>query len=128
MHWLRTGMADGSIRTNGRRALVHGVPEGMLLVSPRIFAEYLKGRATPPGANSVPMDAIRALQRELWQADWHVRAGPGVNILGYQVIVDGRVCSHLSGVVIRDPAQRVDAPPPVNPVLKRSDTLPKAQR
>jgi hypothetical protein len=39
--WLRDGLAGGSIEINTRTALVHRVPEGLLLVSPSIFRSFL---------------------------------------------------------------------------------------
>jgi hypothetical protein len=40
--WLKRGIGDGTIRVNEAGALVHGVHEGLLLVSPRIFREFSK--------------------------------------------------------------------------------------
>lgn len=40
MAWLQQGLADGTLPVNVAGALVHFVPEGMLLVSPRIFREF----------------------------------------------------------------------------------------
>ena len=40
--WLKRGVCAGNIRVNESGALVHGVPEGMLLVSPGIFREFAR--------------------------------------------------------------------------------------
>ena len=40
MAWLQQGLADGTLPVNVAGALIHFVPEGMLLVSPRIFREF----------------------------------------------------------------------------------------
>ena len=40
--WVQEGLASGRLRFNESGAVVHFVPEGMLLVSPRIFREFAK--------------------------------------------------------------------------------------
>ena len=40
MAWLQQELADGTLPVNVPGALIHFVPEGMLLVSPRIFREF----------------------------------------------------------------------------------------
>lgn len=122
--WLREGISDGTIRVNEAGALVHGVDEGMLLVSPRIFKEFAK-RFGEDGTGHVPTIAVdeadsgKWIQRRLLRAGWHVRVDKGVNIVTYQVIRKGRAVSRLSGVVITNPARFVNPVPPVNSVLAR---------
>lgn len=123
--WLKQGISDGTIRVNERGALVHGVNEGMLLVSPRIFREFAKqlGKHEHEGRGRAPGDATEAakwVQRQVLRAGWHVQAEGGINMVAYQVMREDRAVSRLSGVVIRNPAQFVDPAPPINPVLVRS--------
>lgn len=40
MQWVQAGLANGELAYNESKALVHFLPEGMLLVSPRIFQAY----------------------------------------------------------------------------------------
>jgi hypothetical protein len=127
--WLKRGISDGTIRVNEPGALVHGVNEGMLLVSPRIFREFSKqlgphqhdGRVGSPSDGA---DTVKWVQRQVLRAGWHLQADRGINILAYQVMRDDRAVSRLSGVVIRNPAQFIDSVPPVNPVLVRSTETP----
>ena len=127
--WLQQGIADGTIRVNESRALVHGVDEGMLLVSPRIFREFAKrfgedGGGRAPAIAVDDVDTGKWIQRQVLRAGWHLRADKGVNILTYQVMRKGRAVSRLSGVVITNPARFIDPVPPVNPVLARPSAKP----
>jgi hypothetical protein len=125
VEWLRTGVADGSIRVNEPGAMVHGVEEGLLLVSPRVFREFSKeireaelavgGR--PPAD---PEEFAKWLQRQVLREAWHLRDERGVNILAFRVMRGDRAVSRLCGVVIRDPARFLDSAPPVNPALVRA--------
>ena len=124
--WLRQGIAEGAIRVNEPGALVHGVNEGMLLVSPRIFREFSKQFRNANAAESVTPssdaeETVKWVQREVLRAGWHVRADRGVNIIAYQVMRRDRLVSRLSGVVLRDPTKFIDPAPALNPVLARAE-------
>ncbi|MBK9349927.1 MAG: DNA-binding domain-containing protein [Sulfuritalea sp.] len=58
MAWLQQGLADGTLPVNVAGALVHFVPEGMLLVSPRIFREFAT-RFGEDGHGPAPLPATR---------------------------------------------------------------------
>ena len=124
MDWVQAALREGSLPFNERGAMVHFVPEGMLLVSPRIFTHYpmrfvedaRKGLAASGGAR---VEIGKAIQREVLRAGWHVRGRKGINILTYQVLRGDKPVSRLSGVVIRSPERFVTPVPPVNPLLIR---------
>lgn len=127
MGWVQEGLASGRMRFNESGALVHFVPEGMLLVSPRVFREFAKvhgedGRGTAAAEEAA--QAGKGIQRQLLRAAWHVRADKGVNILTYHVVRGGRNISQLSGVVIEQPVRFVNPVPPANPVLVRAAPSP----
>ncbi len=119
MGWVQDGLASGRLRFNESGALVHFVPEGMLLVSPRVFREFAKvhGEDGKGAAAEESAQPGKGIQRQLLRAAWHVRADKGVNILTYNVVRGGRTVSQLSGVVIGQPARFVNPLPPTNPVL-----------
>jgi len=120
MAWLQQGLADGTLPMNVAGALIHFVPEGMLLVSPRIFREFATrfGDDTDgPAPAAGDPDIGKSIQRQFLRAGWHRRAGKGVNMLSYQVMRGERVVSRLSGVVIPSPERFVTPVPAVNPVL-----------
>ncbi len=128
VEWLRNGVADGSIRVNEPGAMVHGVAEGLLLVSPRVFREFSKAiRDIDPTASgrppTDPAELAKWFQRQVLREGWHLRTDRGVNILAYRVMRGDRAVSRLSGVVIRDPAKFLERVPPFNPVLVRATEL-----
>jgi len=128
MGWVQEGLASGELRFNEAGALVHFVPEGMFLVSPRIFREFAKVHGEDGRGAAKTGDEARVgkgVQRQLLRAAWHVRADKGVNILTYQVVRGGRTISQLSGVVIEEPARFVNPVPPANPVLARAVPNPR---
>jgi integrating conjugative element relaxase (TIGR03760 family) len=123
MGWIQEGLASGRLRFNESGALVHFVPEGMLLVSPRVFREFAKAHGEDGRGAAAADDASQAgkgIQRQVLRAAWHVQAEKGVNILTYHVIRGGRRISQLSGVVIEKPTRFVNPVPPANPVLVRT--------
>jgi hypothetical protein len=116
MDWVRRGIADGTLTVNTSGALVHGVEEGLLLVSPGIFRAY----ARHDGAgSSEKRDTAKRLQREVLRAGWHLRAESGMNLLGYAWKQDGRADSRIHGIVIVDPRRFVHPVPPINSALTR---------
>ena len=120
MAWLQQGLADGTLPVNVAGALVHFVPEGMLLVSPRIFREFATrfgddGNSPAPAAGDP--DIGKSIQRQFLRAGWHRRAGKGVNMLSYQVMRGERAVSQLSGVVIPNPERFIHPVPAINPAL-----------
>ncbi|MBE0612128.1 MAG: TraI domain-containing protein [Burkholderiales bacterium] len=128
MGWVQAGLASGELHFNESGAMIHFVPEGMFLVSPRIFREFAKvhgedGRGAAKTGDEAQVG--KGVQRQLLRAAWHVRADKGVNILTYQVIRGGRTMSQLSGVVIEEPARFVNPVPPANPVLARAAQSPR---
>jgi hypothetical protein len=122
MAWLQQGLADGTIPVNVAGALVHFVPEGMLLVSPRIFREFATrfgDDSNGPAPAAGDPDIGKSIQRQFLRAGWHRRAGKGVNMLSYQVMRGERAVSQLSGVVIPNPERFIDPVPAINPALVR---------
>ena len=116
MDWVRRGIADERLTVNTGGALVHGVEEGLLLVSPGIFRAYVQHDGAGSGEKR---DAAKQLQREVLRAGWHLRADGGVNLLGYAWKQDGRADSRVHGIVIFDPRRFVHPVPPINPALAR---------
>lgn len=122
MGWVQEGLATGRMRFNESGAVVHFVPEGMLLVSPRIFREFAKAHGEDGKGGTTPDEDQpgKGIQRQVLRAAWHARADKGVNMLTYHVVRGGRRISQLSGVVIEKPSRFVNPVPPANPVLVRA--------
>ena len=113
--WLRDGLAEGSIEINTRAALVHHVPEGLLLVSPGIFRSFLAWQ----GADANSQEALKRLQRSVLKAGWHLVGADGANVLGYAWTKNGKATARLHGIVIEQPQRLLDPLPPINPRLAR---------
>jgi hypothetical protein len=120
MDWLKAGLAAGSIRCNESRALVHGVPEGMLLTSPRVFSVFTKDDTRGGGDATDPAERIRSIQRSVLRQGWHLVIEQGINILTYEVVRQGRAVGRVSGIVIERPERFVASAPSVNPLLVRA--------
>ncbi len=116
MAWVQQGITNGSLPVNARGALVHGVEEGLLLVSPRILRAFIQhDGAGQDQAN----DVAKRLQREVLRAGWHLKAERGVNLHAYVWKQDGHPAERIHGIVILAPQRFFDPVPPLNPALVR---------
>lgn len=113
--WLRDGLARGAIEINSRTALVHHVPEGLLLVSPGIFRSFLAWQ----GAEANSQESLKRLQRSVLKAGWHLVGADGANVLGYAWTKNGKATARVHGIVIEQPQRLLDPLPPINPRLAR---------
>jgi hypothetical protein len=113
--WLRDGLAGGSIEINTRTALVHHVPEGLLLVSPGIFRSFLAWQ----GADANSQETLKRLQRSVLKAGWHLVGADGASVLGYAWTKNGKATARVHGIAIQQPQRLLDPLPPINPRLVR---------
>ncbi len=105
MEWVQQGLAGGSLLYNEPGAPIHFIPQGMALVSPRIFREY---------ALAVD-ESADAVQQQVIGAGWHVKASKNNNILHFAVVKrDGMRAGKLSAVVINQPERWVNPLPTAN--------------
>ena len=112
MEWVQQGLADGTLPYNEAGAPVHFIPQGMALVSPRIFRDFAE--ATQESADAV--------QQQVIGAGWHVKAPGNSNILHFAVVKrDGSRSGKLSAVVIGQPQRWVNPLPPANACIKPFD-------
>ena len=131
VRWLRSGLKDRTLVVNTSDALVHRVPDGLLLLSPGIFRVYLLGCGEASGdggdgasrgnLNSVA-DPLRHLQREFFRLGWHRTGEAGVNLLAYTWTKGPKSGAKIHGVVISRPGRLLDPLPPLN-----VDLVPAAQ-
>ena len=113
--WLRDGLAAGSIEINTRAALVHHVPEGLLLVSPGIFRSFLAWQ----GADANSQEALKRLQRSVLKGGWHLVGADGASVLDYAWTKSGKTTARVHGIVIEQPQRLLDPLPSINPRLVR---------
>jgi hypothetical protein len=113
MAWMSQGVLDGTLAVNTPVAFVHVVAEGLLLVSPRIFREFVKEVAL-----SEPVaDAAKRAQREVLREGWHLRAERGVNILCYERQRADHGVTRINGIVIREPERFIQSLPAIDSTL-----------
>ncbi len=121
--WLRDRLAGGSIEINTRTALVHHVPEGLLLVSPGIFRSFLASQ----GADANSQEALKRLQRSVLKAGWHPVEADGASLLRYAWTKNGKATARVHGIVIEQPQRLLDPLPPINPRLVRIEVAGGAE-
>ena len=119
LSWIREGLHNGSIKFNGRDALVHRVPEGLLLASPAIFRTFISAQ----GSEAESADVLKRLQRDVLKAGWHLRSDGGVTLHGYAWCKAGKPVAKLHGIVITAPQRLVYPLPPVNGALLRMEMV-----
>jgi hypothetical protein len=116
MVWLNQGLLDGSLSVNKPDALVHGVAEGLLLASPRIFREFAKQQVAGPESGA---DATRRAQRQVLREGWHLRGDHGVNILCYGYRRSDRGATRINGIVMLEPQRFIQRLPAIDSTLVR---------
>jgi integrating conjugative element relaxase (TIGR03760 family) len=123
MRWVQEGLASGDLMYNRADAMIHFVPEGMMLVSPAIFRRFAElfgeeGTGTPSDRAGSQLGT--GIQRQVTNAGWNLQSGEKKsNIQRYTIIgLDGKGKNLISGVVIEDPSRFVNPLPPVNPVIR----------
>lgn len=124
MRWLRRELDTGSMRLNVEGGLVHGVPEGMLLVSPKIFQAFACALRDEPANHGVRLpaaggDPAKWVQREVLRARWHLRARAGGDLHRYIYQGGRRDGVQVIGVVVPDPERFLGALVPQSDMLCR---------
>lgn len=80
--WLLDDVEANRLTVNRPRSPLHIVPEGLLLVSPKVFQLFIHhggiARDTPFGT----------VQKQFQRQRWHLKAQNGGNIHTYQVVND----------------------------------------
>ncbi len=115
--WLRSGLREQSLPLNTREALVHSVPEGLLLVSPGLFRAFLK-RASLEVTSTV--DPLKFLQREVLKLGWHLQSEGGLNLQTFEWKSGPRVGTKVHGVVITRTERLLSTAQPMNAALIRA--------
>lgn len=114
LRWVQQGLVSRELKYNEAGAAVHFVPEGMALVSPRIFKDY----AAEAGDDEDMRDLSTKVQRELIKCGWHLPGPNRTNIVKYGIQGRGGVeVGNLSCVVLVEPGRWVQPVPPSNPAL-----------
>ena len=116
MEWLKCGLQNGSLAVNRPDGVAYVVKEGLLLVSPRIFREFVKQHGAAWGG---AVDAAKRVQREVLREGWHLRAEQGVNMQSYEVRASVPGAKPIGGIVLREPGRFIQSLPGVDETLVR---------
>lgn len=115
MQWVQSGLVQRTLKFNEAGAVVHFVPEGMALVSPKIFRDF--AAAIDGDGQSHELGA--KVQREVIKCGWHLPAPNRTNIIKYEIQGrGGSVVATLSCVVLVNSGRWVQPVPPSNPALR----------
>ncbi|PUB72142.1 MAG: hypothetical protein DBP03_18440 [gamma proteobacterium symbiont of Ctena orbiculata] len=90
--WLTKGVKSGKLEINNAKALIHSVPEGLLIVSPRIFRVFAK---------SFGVD-YKKVQSKFQRLKINKKTKEGQNIWTYDIKGD-RKSSTVKGMIIMNP-------------------------
>jgi len=114
VEWLRSGIAEGRIPCNERNARVHVVPEGVLLVTPNLFKDFV---GECGGGRWETVQQLFVKRRD------HVRTPDGENIHHYMFRY-GQSQTALSGFLLKDASLAFGAVVPLlNPsACRRTDS------
>lgn len=108
MKWIQAGLSSGTMPYNESGAMAHFVPEGMLLVSPKIFQTYA-------GKNA---EDWMGIQKRFVKSGWALKAPDGRFIWRYQVISGKNATGiMLNGMIVTNPGEFINEVPAVNPFL-----------
>lgn len=94
--WLTTGVKTGTLEINNAKAMVHTVPEGLLIVSPRIFRVF---------AQSIGVD-YKKVQSKFQRLKINKKTEKGQNIWTYDIKGD-RKSSTVKGMIIMNPEKEL---------------------
>jgi integrating conjugative element relaxase (TIGR03760 family) len=127
MKWIQASLGDGQLTYNESDAVVHFVPEGMALVTPKIFRLYLETNEFIGEMGTSP-DKLRALQKEVQKGGYIARnAVNKSSFYTYNIKQsDGTVSStKITTYLVPNPQAYVRPVPSPNPLLVSTDTLAK---
>ncbi|WP_313569333.1 MobH family relaxase [Comamonas terrigena] len=115
MQWVQQGLVQRTIKFNEAGAAVHFVPQGMALVSPRIFRDF----AAATEGEDMAHELGTKVQRDVIKSGWHLPAANRTNIIKYEIQGrGGAVVGNLSCVVLANAGKWVQPVPPSNPALR----------
>lgn len=119
MAWIQRSVADGNLVFNRATAAVHFVKEGMLLISPKIFREFLQasGVATTEG-DATP---VKRLQKLLQKSGYVSKNKPNSYLHHYRILnAKNPERSLVTGYLVPNPQDFFNPVPEPNAHLESS--------
>lgn len=131
MDWLARMLRQGKLPVNRQDAVVHVVPEGALVVSPRAFKEFvvffdLYCRENNSARMTVDA-AAKHVQKKVEKLRQNIKNASGMSVHAYLINGPNRV-SRVSGFLF-DPVRLFGhvGPPAINPLLVSAATMANAK-
>lgn len=130
MDWIARMLRNGKLPVNRQDAVIHMVPEGALVVSPRAFKEYVAFFDLYHRENSNKLtndEAARHVQKKVEKLRQNIKTPSGMSVHSYLINGPNRV-SRVSGFLF-DPIRLFGhvSPPAINTLLVSSASLAKAK-
>jgi len=116
--WLRDNVAAGRFAINQQKAMVHIVPEGVALVTPKVFQHFITSeKLIQSQENAAVMKAVQRVQNRLRRRKLVLPNPKGFSVTR-AIVHAGRGTSTVSVIVVPFAAVYPDREPPdPNPVL-----------
>lgn len=131
LDWIRQGLREGKIHTNRSTALVHIVKEGVLIVSPLAFKEFIRKHEFLLDKNHSADDAARRiqsrLQRQMTMAGHHRKTAKGINIHTYEVTGANKTSKIRGWLLPLDSIYGELKPPDINKKLSNASGFAAAK-
>ncbi|MDO8768921.1 MAG: MobH family relaxase [Burkholderiaceae bacterium] len=127
MKWIQAGLGDGSLTYNESDAVIHFVPEGMALITPKVFKMYLESNEFIGSLGNSPA-ALQALQKEVQKGGYITRnASNKSSFYMYRVRQsDGTMSGfRLTTYVVPNPQAYIRPVPSPNTLLISADEVSK---
>jgi len=111
LSWVRAGLADKGLQTNKKTAMVHTVPQGVVLLSPAIFKAYLKQNGLAAGDEDMITKQYKRVQTRVQALALHRRTSSQKNVHTLRAFGEHRE-SKLWGWLFPPSVLYGDQPPP----------------
>lgn len=85
INWLRFSLENKKIKVNKPNARVHIVKEGVLLVTPQIFKEYIERFGLRENSDN-EMEAVKRVQNRVQKLKLHIKTVNNMNFHFYNVV------------------------------------------
>lgn len=116
--WIQAGIGNGTIKYNWASAFVHFVDAGMLLITPRVFREYLDQSGQPVDPTG---KQVKQLQRSLQKSGYALKNPPSTYLHYYRIKnATNPAKDMVVGYLIPKPDQFFNPVPDTNPLLEPS--------
>ena len=118
--WLKKGLRDGTLSFNHKKAQLHGVPEGLLIVSPKTFNEY----------EAVSGTFWKTVQQAFVGARYAYQTASGGNVFRYKITKKNQNGRHsmIQGILVGEPSEVGITVPGLNDLLELNGDPPRPKQ